>query len=262
MSSSTTVDGALPRTSRRTGRRGRAAALAAAGALLLGPVLATPAQAATCTGYGPSTARISLCGAVDSAYRASGGASGPLGVPLSPELVGVEGPGPGVAFFKGGTIWALANGTTLTQRLADPARNRRAEALTLSQTAVPLFIPVAKGRAGTPDGFDWSTDGCSGPTYGDVERTFHDACVKHDFGSRNFSPRSTNKFDPTRARLAAINETFRLDAEASCVRAGQPRLTGGFGWPRSCRSWVPTLYQSVTATSAWWWGVSTSSTEA
>nr|MDT0666043.1 phospholipase A2 [Micromonospora sp. DSM 115978] len=32
----------------------------------------------------------------------------------------------------------------------------------------------------------WTTDGCSGPTPANVDALFRDACVRHDFGYRNF----------------------------------------------------------------------------
>ncbi|GAB3916303.1 hypothetical protein GCM10027613_14400 [Microlunatus endophyticus] len=69
---------------------------------------------------------------------------------------------------------------------------------------------------------DWSTDGCSVPVshalkeYAD--KTFYNACVRHDFGYRNYG--SDNKhgphLDPTEHRRKEIDDRFLFEMRAIC----------------------------------------------
>ncbi|WP_188274867.1 phospholipase A2 [Streptomyces sp. CBMA152] len=74
--------------------------------------------------------------------------------------------------------------------------------------------------------FDWDTDGCSPPTPRLWAQVFHDACVIHDFGYRNYGGQRL-RLDPTEARRKSIDDRLleemlrichdRPDALANCA---------------------------------------------
>ncbi len=85
---------------------------------------------------------------------------------------------------------------------------------------------------------DWSTDGCSAPVVGNEGRSFNfrRACVRHDFGYRNYKRLGT--FDET-TRLA-LDERFRLDMIESCA----PRRRT---FKIRCLAWAQVFHASVRA---------------
>jgi len=85
---------------------------------------------------------------------------------------------------------------------------------------------------------DWSTDGCSAPVIGNQGRSFNfqRACVRHDFGYRNY--KNFGLFNET--TRAAIDERFRLDMVESC----EPRRRT---FKIRCFAWAEVFYASVRA---------------
>ncbi|MEK7293057.1 MAG: phospholipase A2, partial [Actinomycetota bacterium] len=61
---------------------------------------------------------------------------------------------------------------------------------------------------------DWTTDGCSAPIVGESGRSFNfrHACMRHDFGYRNYKARDMFTTD---ARVR-IDTQFRQDLDATC----------------------------------------------
>lgn len=85
---------------------------------------------------------------------------------------------------------------------------------------------------------DWTTDGCSAPLVGESGRSFNfrNACIRHDFGYRNYKARGLFDSD-TRTRL---DEQFRRDLEALCapkVRTFKVR----------CVAWAEIFFAAVRA---------------
>jgi hypothetical protein len=62
--------------------------------------------------------------------------------------------------------------------------------------------------------FDWTTDGCSGP-FPTSNARFRTACVRHDFGYRNFG--QAFKLDASASRKAAIDSRFYSDMAGICT---------------------------------------------
>jgi len=61
--------------------------------------------------------------------------------------------------------------------------------------------------------FEWSNDGCSGPT----EQIFHNACVQHDFGYRNYGAHYALKLSVTRGTKEWIDARFHEEMDRACV---------------------------------------------
>jgi hypothetical protein len=65
--------------------------------------------------------------------------------------------------------------------------------------------------------FDWSNDGCSSPIPGDPYRAvFHDACLQHDFGYRNYGGQGRLKLEPTRKMKDWIDQNFKGETHRIC----------------------------------------------
>ena len=83
---------------------------------------------------------------------------------------------------------------------------------------------------------NWTTDGCSAPIVGESGRSFNfrDACIRHDFGYRNYMARGMFTAD-SRMR---IDEQFRRDLDTLCapkVRTFKVR----------CAAWAEIFYTAV-----------------
>ncbi len=93
---------------------------------------------------------------------------------------------------------------------------------------LPLFLATEKQA---PAPFDWRTDGCSTPDIGTLKATvdaiFLDACVRHDFGYRNFGGTGL-RLDPTEKRRAAVDLQFYRDMQLICrtLPAGEQGFCG------------------------------------
>ncbi|MDT5037226.1 MAG: hypothetical protein QOE03_2411 [Micromonosporaceae bacterium] len=81
--------------------------------------------------------------------------------------------------------------------------------------------------------FDWTTDYCSGAPNQPLSFNFTLACVRHDFGYRNY--RAANRFPANKPR---IDNAFYADMQRVCARSN------AFVRP-SCLSVAWTYYQAV-----------------
>lgn len=85
---------------------------------------------------------------------------------------------------------------------------------------------------------DWTTDGCSAPLVGESGRSFNfrNACIRHDFGYRNYKARGLFTAD-ARTRL---DGQFRRDLDTLCapkVRTFKVR----------CVAWAEIFFTAVRA---------------
>lgn len=85
---------------------------------------------------------------------------------------------------------------------------------------------------------DWTTDGCSAPIVGESGRSFNfrNACIRHDFGYRNYKARGMFTTD-SRTHL---DGQFRIDLDALCapkVRTFKVR----------CAAWAEIFFAAVRA---------------
>lgn len=81
------------------------------------------------------------------------------------------------------------------------------------EVALPTFVEHRADR-GTP--FDWSSDGCSNSPDHPFGFDFTAACLRHDFGYRNFL--RGLRLDPTPARKAGIDARLAADLDTICAR--------------------------------------------
>lgn len=86
---------------------------------------------------------------------------------------------------------------------------------------------------------DWSTNGCSAPLVGGTGRSFDFrwACIRHDFGYRNY--KRLGLFGPD--TRFAIDERFRMDMDESCAPRRRTRKV-------RCIAWAELFYAAVRAT--------------
>lgn len=84
--------------------------------------------------------------------------------------------------------------------------------------------------------FDWDTDGCSPPTPAPWAEAFHEACVIHDFGYRNYGGQGL-RLDPTEARRKIIDD--RLYEEMLWICSDRPEAL------LNCPGAARTMYQAV-----------------
>ncbi len=92
-----------------------------------------------------------------------------------------------------------------------------------------------RGSAERDPRLDYSTDLCSAPIVGSEGRTFDftSACIRHDFGYRNYSDLGLFK-----GRRRAVDDRFLADMRALCERE--------LPWHRlSCGTWARTFYGGV-----------------
>ncbi len=185
-----------------------------------------------------------VAGEIDLAWRRLGGPGGPLGLPVT-DTSGAYA-GRQVSFFQTGTLyWSRDGGLEAYMDSAVPPLVQDAETL----FGLPLADFVATRQARSSDGvfdlLDWSSDGCSGGflTPAPIDDFFHEACLRHDFGYRNFldGPR----IDPTPARKLRIDDVFLADLLATCDAAGQPRVQWRVGISVECTRAARLMYGAV-----------------
>lgn len=83
---------------------------------------------------------------------------------------------------------------------------------------------------------NWTSDGCSAPIVGESGRSFNfrNACIRHDFGYRNYKSRELFTAD-SRLRL---DEQFRQDLHTLCA----PKLRT---FKIRCAAWAEIFYAAV-----------------
>jgi hypothetical protein len=193
-------------------------------------------------------------GLIGGVYAAAGWADGALGLPLTDELY-ANGAWAGgrISFFQGGYVFW--DGRTVTRAGTASTDDRRTVSRSLQAVALDDFMAVHRRVTGAKYDLDWDTDGCSGPTYGQVEEIFRDACIRHDFGNKQFGPRH-GALDPSPESLDRVNLTFRNDMKAICTKLGNPWVRNGSAPPITCGVAAELSYRAVylTATSGphWW----------
>jgi hypothetical protein len=172
------------------------------------------------------------------------GPDGPLRLPVT-DTVPAHG-GRRVSFFEGGTLyWGQAGG--LEVYIGPNAAPLVQEAETIDALSLPDFVAVRAVRSGdaVADQLVWSSDGCSGglSTPASADAFFRDACLRHDFGYRNF--RTGPRIDPSPARKQRIDAMFLADLRATCAAAGQPRIRWHGGVTVECDKAARLMYRAA-----------------
>ncbi|MEV6163192.1 phospholipase [Streptomyces sp. NPDC052052] len=96
-----------------------------------------------------------------------------------------------------------------------------------------FFAARANQGAWSAYGFDWSTDYCTTSPDNPFGFPFANACVRHDFGYRNYTAAGT--FDANKARL---DSAFYADLQRVCATYSGLKKT-------SCDATAWTYYQAV-----------------
>jgi hypothetical protein len=173
------------------------------------------------------------------------GPDGPLRLPVTDTVSAFD--GRRVSFFEGGTLyWGRSGG--LDVYVGPNAAPLVQEAETIDALSLADFVAVRAVRAGgeaVADLLVWSSDGCSGSllTPASVDAFFRDACLRHDFGYRNF--RAGPRIDPSPARKQRIDTMFLADLRATCATAGQPRIRWYGGVMVDCDQAARLMYRAV-----------------
>jgi len=89
---------------------------------------------------------------------------------------------------------------------------------------------------------DFSTDECTAPVVGNSGRTydFTDACLRHDFGYRNYGPLGLIS-----ERRRSVDERFLADMQAHCATRPREQVVSCLGWARDYHravrtfGWIP-----------------------
>jgi hypothetical protein len=114
-----------------------------------------------------------------------------------------------------------------TLTLADPAGAAPGRTVLLARAETLVSGPLTAflaAKAATLPPFDWSDDGCSVVPDRPLGFDFHDACLRHDFGYRNFGAGGL-ALDPSPARRARLDERLRADLATVCARMARVRRT-------------------------------------
>jgi hypothetical protein len=193
-------------------------------------------------------------GLINGVYAGQNWADGTLELPLTDELAANgDWVGGRISFFTGGYVFWDGRSTTRTGTGSES--DRRAAARSLQAASLDDFMAVQRTAAPSRYHLNWETDGCSGPTAGQVEEIFKDACIRHDFGNQNFGPKNDN-LDPSAASLDRVNLTFLADMRLICAKLGNPPVKNGSAPAIPCDHAANTSYLAVyyTATrGAHWW---------
>lgn len=102
------------------------------------------------------------------------------------------------------------------------------------------FLRQRELRKSAANPYDWSTDGCSGPTYDAWLLYDYRVCWRHDWGWRNYGHGLT--MQRTEARRQTIDDQFRNDMYESCER----RWGSGVTW-QLCMVDANAAYEAVRA---------------
>jgi hypothetical protein len=104
---------------------------------------------------------------------------------------------------------------------------------------MPLAKFLAQKATHKPAWIDWSDDGCSAPIAKAVRPLFRKACIRHDFGYRNYG--STKRLAPTDDRRKTVDDFLLADARKICSTkfADDAVLRAG------CRTQAESMYQAL-----------------
>jgi LGFP repeat/Prokaryotic phospholipase A2 len=203
--------------------------------------------------WSPSTGAHEVHGAIREEWGRLGWEHN-LGFPVTDEHASFEGADRASFFDNGAIYWSAARGAKGFRLPYHTNTNQ--EALTILRLPLPEFLSLRAVRSAFDPGsglevLNWTNDGCSGPTYQDVESFFRDACLRHDFGWRNFGPKGLG-LDATQARKNEIDTALHADALAICAQRGQPQVRFLVGSIKtvSCKLAADSVYLAV---SRWPW---------
>ncbi len=110
------------------------------------------------------------------------------------------------------------------------------------QVSLAEFIRTKQQRLSIPlperGTLNYTDDGCSGPTWADVEKSFNRACQRHDFGYRNFGHPYLGHGALWRHVTAKTRTDDQLGADAfdSCQEIHDPIISAGILWIRCSRA--------------------------
>lgn len=97
------------------------------------------------------------------------------------------------------------------QERQTPALEAETDRLLFSATLAEF---IAAHDAQSPPELDWSTDGCTSAPDNPFGFDFEPACVRHDFGYRNY--KAQGRFEDAGAK-ASIDSNFRDDLYGQCA---------------------------------------------
>ncbi|MFM8562277.1 MAG: phospholipase A2, partial [Acidimicrobiia bacterium] len=143
--------------------------------------------------------------------------------------------------------------------VTDPASTAGRVEVLMFQTSLASFVSTSRSPQGVDTSLDWSTDRCSAPFVGSTGRSFDftAACLRHDFGYRNYKMLDRTFNCPLRtpgtacsdgtwaygrwwnaSNRARLDGQFKKDLFGHC--ASRPV------WDRpTCRAWASTFYTAV-----------------
>lgn len=137
----------------------------------------------------------------------------------------------------------VALGLVIAAVIALPALRAAADPSTASRAVNLVDLPFhsfmgAKAIGASP--FDWSDDGCSGPTWDAGLLFSSDPCRQHDFGYRNFGKGLGLGADEAHRRW--IDDRLKNELQRSC----NERYTGWSAWVGpACRQAANTFHIAV-----------------
>ncbi|MFZ9444102.1 MAG: phospholipase A2, partial [Ilumatobacteraceae bacterium] len=151
--------------------------------------------------------------------------------------------------------------TALSVPVNDPATTSARVEVLMFQTPIESFVSVSRTPHGIDGTLDWSTDQCSAPIVGSTGRSFDftAACLRHDFGYRNYkmldrlfncAQRSANGICAegtwsygrwwNASNRARLDTQFKKDLFGHC--SSRPV------WDRpTCRAWATAFHKAVRA---------------
>lgn len=184
-------------------------------------------------------------------YRVLVHQAGIVGPPLSyPVLPSVAGENPPTRVELGHLVvpsayeFSVIAVSSVGESLESQRSRRTAAPLVEANRLMHLpLVEFLDVKADEPDPFDWSDDGCSGPTWGDVEGTFGKACLRHDFGYRNYGKYKQGlRLMRTLTIKNMIDGILRDDAHQICDEKGNPIVWALLG---RCHVVVGDIYKGV-----------------
>ena len=143
--------------------------------------------------------------------------------------------------------------------VAEPSVTAGRVEVLMFQASIDSFVATSRSPRGIDVALDWTSDRCSAPVVGSTGRSFDftAACLRHDFGYRNYKMLDRTYNCPRRepgvacaddtwsygrwwnaSNRARLDGQFKKDLFAHC--ASRPV------WDRpTCRAWATTFYKAV-----------------
>lgn len=143
--------------------------------------------------------------------------------------------------------------------VAEPSITAARIEVLMFRTPIDSFVSTARSPHGFDSSLDWSTDECSAPVVGSTGRSFDftAACLRHDFGYRNYKMLDRTYNCPQRpvgaacadgtwsygrwwnaSNRARLDAQFKKDLLAHCASRSV--------WDRpTCRAWAATFHKAV-----------------